>query len=307
MADEYNYKLYSPELDYSMNDYSGLGDLYNKPDFVSRQPNQFSGGFYETPTNQPSFTRAYDPTDYTNFGATSPQFLNQTSGSFPASYQMPESFTPRQPTEYSGGEYEVDPATGEPRKTTGLMDTFRNFSMPQVSQGQADMFKGLAGLYSAYQGRNQAAQLRAAAQQQDPFGAQRGQYQQLLSQSYANPNAFTSTPEARMQQDALRQQLERLDAKSGRRSQYGARAVQLAQAQAKQLADYRAGLQQAAGSGISPSGAGLLQSQAAQAEMTAGGAPFQALSDIFTGQSPQYRAQAAENQKLKDSIALLSK
>jgi hypothetical protein len=220
---------------------------------------------------------------------------------------MPESFTPRQPTEYSGGDYEVDPDTGEPRRTSGLMDTFRNLSMPKISQGQSDLFKGLAGLYSAYAGNKQAGQLRQAAQQQDPFGPQRAQYQQLLSQSYANPNAFTSTPEARMQQDALKQQLERLDAKSGRRSQYGARAVQLAQAQAKQLADYRTGLQQAAGSGIGPQGAGSLQQAAAQAQMTAGGAPFQALSDIFTGQSPQYRAQAAENQKLRDSIALLSK
>ena len=264
------------------------------PNYFSSNP---SNATYDFGSNNPNYF-SNSPSNAVSLG----QLYNQTP------YQMPDNFTPRQPTEYSGGDYETDPETGQPRiKMGGLMDKFSNFSMPQVSQGQADLFKGLAGLYSAYQGNKQAGQLRQAAQQQDPFGAQRGQYQQLLSQSYANPNAFTSTPEARMQQDALKQQLERLDAKSGRRSQYGARAVQLAQAQAKQLADYRTGLQQAAGSGISPQGAAALQSQAAQAQMNAGAAPFQALQDIFTGQTPQYKAQAAENQKLRDSIALLTK
>jgi hypothetical protein len=175
--------------------------------------------------------------------------------------------------------------------------------MPQISQGQADLFKGLAGLYSSYKGREQAGQLRQAAQQQDPFGPQRAQYQQLLSQSYANPTAFTATPEARMQQDALKQQLERLDAKSGRRSQYGARAVQLAQAQAKQLADYRAGLQQAAGSNIGPQGAGDLYSKAATAEFNAAGAPLQSLGTIFERQVPGYQDQSARLKALEDAFA----
>lgn len=218
-------------------------------------------------------------------------------------YQMPDNFIARQPSLFSGGDSEINPETGEAKDDGSLMSKFRNLSMPQVSQGQADLFKGLAGLYSAYQGNKMAGQLRQAAQTQDPFGAQRPFYQQQLRESYANPNAFMATPEARMQQDALRQQMERLDAKSGRRSQYGARAVQLAQAQAKQLADYRSGLQQAAGSGISPGNAATLQQAAAQAQMNAGAAPVQALSDIFTGQTPQYQAVQTRMKALEDAFA----
>ena len=217
---------------------------------------------------------------------------------------LPDNFTTRSSTAFSGGDYETDPETGEPRiKMGGWMDKLSNFNLPNVSQGQADVLKGLAGLYSAYQGRNQASQLRQAAAQQDPFGAQRAQYQQLLSQSYANPNAFTSTPEARMQQDALRQQLERLDAKAGRRSQYGARAVQLAQAQAKQLADYRTALQQAAGSGISPAGAATLYDKAATAELNAGGQIPATLSSIYNKQTPQYQATESRLKALEDAFA----
>jgi len=266
-------------------------------------PNYFS----QSTVNPSSFGEnqdySYTP-DYSMYAGDNPNYFSSNPSN---AFSLGDLYTPPTSTASGFGGTGLDPSVGVAGYMPEEETPWWKGKLPQVSQGQADVFKGLAGLYSAYQGRNQANQLRQAAQQQDPFGAQRGQYQQLLSQSYANPNAFTSTPEARMQQDALRQQLERLDAKSGRRSQYGARAVQLAQAQAKQLADYRSGLQQAAGTGIAPSGAGLLQSQAAQAEMTAGGAPFQALSDIFTGQTPQYRAQAAENQKLKDSIALLTK
>jgi hypothetical protein len=260
-------------------------------------PNYFSN----SPSNA-TYESSYQP-DYNMFGG-NPNYFSSSPSNAVTLGQMYNSPTP---TTSGFGGTGLDPSVGVAGYTPEEEQPWWKKGLPQVSQGQADLFKGLAGLYSAYAGNKQAGQLRQAAQQQDPFGPQRAQYQQLLSQSYSNPTAFTSTPEARMQQDALKQQLERLDAKSGRRSQYGARAVQLAQAQAKQLADYRSGLQQAAGSNIGPQGAGSLQQAAAQAQMTAGGAPFQALSDIFTGQSPQYRAQAAENQKLRDSIALLSK
>lgn len=300
----------SNEYDYSL---TGNNTLLHSP-FQESTPNYFNPSFSDTGykpsydlSNPSYFSFNPSPMDNNLSFDSSPSntSLSQLYNQSPA--PLPDNFITRQPDQYSGGDYEIDPVTGERKEDGGFLSKLRNFSMPEVSQGQADLFKGLAGLYSAYQGRNQASQLRQAAQQQDPFGPQRAQYQQLLSQSYSNPNAFMATPEARMQQDALRQQLERLDAKSGRRSQYGSRAVQLAQAQAKQLADYRTALQQPAGSGINPSMAGQLQSQAAQTEMTAGGAPFQALSDIFTGQTPQYKAQAEENKKLRDSIALLTK
>lgn len=170
--------------------------------------------------------------------------------------------------------------------------------MPNVSQGQADLFKGLASLYSAYQGNKQAGQLRQAAQMQDPFGPQRAQYQQLLSQSYSNPNAYMNSPESRLQQQALKQALERKDAVAGRRSQYGARAVDLQMAQAKQLADYRAGLQQAAGSQIQPGNAAALYEKASQAQVDANAAPVQALSSIFQKQTPQYQNTQAIIDKL---------
>lgn len=173
--------------------------------------------------------------------------------------------------------------------------------------GKLAGLKTLAGLYSAYQGRRAAADLREAAKTADPFGSQREQYQQLLSQSYTDPNYFMSTPEARLQQDALRQQLERMDAKAGRRSQYGSRAVQLAQAQAKALADYRAALQQPAGAGIGPASSASLLSDAIKTQLNAGGQLPQALSDIFTRTTPEYQTQAIRIKLLEDSMAKLTR
>jgi hypothetical protein len=179
----------------------------------------------------------------------------------------------------------------------------KGWTLPAVSQGQADLFKGLASLYTMQQGNQKAEQLREAAKQQDPFGAQRPFYQQQLQSTYSNPRAFMETPESRLQMDSMRKQLERMDAKAGRRSQYGARAVQLATEQAKQLANYRSGLQAAAGTGITGQGAGQLYSSAADAQMNANSAPFQALSDIFTGGQDQYKATQTRIKALEDAFA----
>jgi len=240
--------------------------------------------------------------DYSLFGGSNPNYFSSSPSNAVSLQQM---YAPTLPSTASGfGGTGLDPAiSGVSPQSEEDKPWWKRLSMPSITQGQADVFKGLAGLYSAYQSNKQAAQLREAAQRQDPFGAQRPFYQQQLRQTYSNPNAYMSSPEAKLQQDALRQQLERMDAKAGRRSQYGARAVQLAQAQAKQLADYRNGLQQAAGSGIGPQGAGTLQSAAAQAELNAGGQLPAALSSIYNKQLPQYQATDARLKALEDAFA----
>lgn len=159
--------------------------------------------------------------------------------------------------------------------------------LPNVSPGQANMFKLGAGILEFLQKRQQAKALNQAAARMDPFGSQRPFYQEQLQQTYTDPNAYMNRPEARLQLQALEKALARRDAKSGRRSQYGSRALELAQAQAKLLSDYRSPLAAAAGVNIAPGGAQLL-SDAARTKQEAVGAPIQSVLSAITGQDPRY-------------------
>lgn len=282
------------------------------PEYYDLQPTDYSLNTYQAQPQQTQYGPEFNPNssfwgsgqdsqpqqDYSLWGSQNPNYFSQS----PSNATLQDMYsTPTLPSTNSGfGGTGLDPAVAGYNQQGDDQNQpwWKRMSMPNVSQGQADLFKGLASLYSAYQGNKQAGQLRQAAQMQDPFGSQRPQYQQLLSQSYSNPNAYMNTPEARLQQQALKQQLERADAKAGRRSQYGARAVDLQMAQAKQLADYRAGLQQAAGSQIQPGNSGALLQSASQAQVDANAAPFQALSSIFQKQTPQYQNTQAIIDKL---------
>jgi len=155
--------------------------------------------------------------------------------------------------------------------------------LPQVSREQAEVFKALSGLFAARQGRSAARDMQAAARTANPFGDQRPAYQQLLSQSYTNPRAFLQTPENQLQMKALEEQLERSDAKAGRRSQYGSRAVQLATEQAKLLDRYRQGLMTPSGAGIAPGGT-QASLDAARMNLAASAQPFIGLGEIFRNQ-----------------------
>lgn len=180
---------------------------------------------------------------------------------------------------------------------------WRKGFLPNVTPGQANMLKLGAGVLEFLQKRQQAKELNQAAARMDPFSAQRPFYQEKLQQTYTDPNAYMNTPEARLQQEALKQELARRDAKAGRRSQYGARAIELAQAQAKQLAAYRNALLQPAGAGIMPGG-GDLASQAARAKLESLGAITTPLQDAITGRDSRYTAVKSDLDTLKKAFGV---
>ena len=109
-----------------------------------------------------------------------------------------------------------------------------------------------------------AGALRSAGMQQDPFGAQRAYYQGLLNQSYSNPTSLYNSPEYQSLQALFLKDLKARDAASGRNSQYATRATQAQNYFNTYLNNYRAGLQQAAGTGIAPNIAGLATASAQQ-------------------------------------------
>jgi hypothetical protein len=289
-----NYDVYNPVETYPVQPQTQLNPTQIQPNVDYNQYNGVDFDMYDTqPSYNPSMYR--NPSTYTAGGAP----LNES--------QLNLLFQPQSSPaidDYAvGGANGVFSTNSEDEDKPAWMKALAGMGMPQVSKGQADVLKSLAGLYSAYQGRKQASQLRNAAGQMDPFAGQRPQYQELLSQSYSNPRAFAQTPESRMQMDALQKQLARLDAKSGRRSQYGARAVQMQTEQAKLLDNYRKGLIQPSGANFGPNATqGTLLSNAAQTDMNASGQLPQALSQIYSKQDPQYAALDARIKAFEDAF-----
>lgn len=179
---------------------------------------------------------------------------------------------------------------GVGQSTPDIWDMLKNrFMQNPVGNG----IRAGSSIYDMFNKNSQANQVQNTAQQAanraDPFAAQRPQYQQELSQSYANPQALLNGPEYGPIGQQFAQQLARQDAAKGRRSQDYTRTL-AAQAQFMQwLNQYRQGLQVPSGANIGPGYAGnyLQQGQTsanALRDQGAGSIPF-ALNSIFGNNS----------------------
>lgn len=93
-------------------------------------------------------------------------------------------------------------------------------------------------------------------QRLDPFGSQRGQYQQELSRTMQDPY---SAPIVRNQVQQMQQAQAIKDAQAGRRSNQATSNPALMAAQAQVAQKYMDSLYQPAGAGINPSSAGLTE------------------------------------------------
>lgn len=145
---------------------------------------------------------------------------------------------------------------------TGMNSMYDKF----MANPAMNTIKGAGSLYSMYNSNQAANQMQKAYAASDPFASQRGQYQNLLSQSYSDPSSVYKGSEYQNLQNLFLQDLKAKDAAAGRNSQYGARAAQSQNYFNTYLNNYRQGLQQAAGTGINPSGssAQLAMAQAQQ-------------------------------------------
>ncbi len=83
---------------------------------------------------------------------------------------------------------------------------------PGLVSGALGAFGGVNSIYQSEQLRKMLPQLLA---QNDPFGSQRGQYQQQLQQLMANPSSVTSLPGYQFQFDQGQQALQRQMAAGG--------------------------------------------------------------------------------------------
>jgi hypothetical protein len=156
--------------------------------------------------------------------------------------------------------------------------------------------KAISGLSSLFAQRSKARALQQAAQQQDPFGAQRPQYQSLLSQAYTDPYAHLNSPQARAEQDFAQAALARKQAAGGMRVNGSPQlALALQAQQADQMERYRRDLAPLAGANIGPQGAAQLQAAAADARLKGTSAPFAALGDIFGYGGQQDRVSEMED------------
>lgn len=262
-----------------------------KPDYSLGSTDQT--GYFDAPSN----FWGNNPSAYTS---TAPSYNNPSAYTYTApSYNNPSAYT----TDLAQSPLNAAIASGAvltPGNTGGDTGDNKNKGdnswwrwknkefLPELTPGQVNTARVAGGFLELLQKMQQAKDLRSAARTMDPFGAQRPFYQQELQQTYTDPNAYMNRPESRLQMQALEKALARRDAKAGRRSQYGARALELQQAQAKGLADYRNALLQPAGAGIGPNSAQLL-SNAALAKQQGISAPFQSLQDIVTGTQPGYK------------------
>lgn len=120
--------------------------------------------------------------------------------------------------------------------------------------------RGLAALLEGSQNKKQAAALqKLVAQQQtrlDPFGSQRPQYQQELSNAVQNPYQAAIV---KNQVDQIAQAQARKDAAAGRRSNMATSSPAMLAAQAQVAQNYINSLMTPAGANIAPQSAGLQQ------------------------------------------------
>ena len=129
--------------------------------------------------------------------------------------------------------------------------------------GNKGLMTGLGALLEGSQNKKKSAAYAQLAQKMqpamDPFGSQRGFYQQQLQQAVQDPY---SAPIVRDQVTQLQKAQAIKDAAAGRRSNQATSNPALLAAQAQVAQQYMNSLQTPAGAGISPSGlSSLLQTQ----------------------------------------------
>jgi hypothetical protein len=134
--------------------------------------------------------------------------------------------------------------------------------------------KILGSLGSFLGSKNYANDLQGLMQQQDPFGSQRGFYQDQLRQSYTDPNFLQNNPTFQAMLDpALRQVRANMAARGLNNSGNALHEIMRTgtETAAKYMLPFQTMTGQFAGSGIDPRYAGLIGMNAAQADKNAYG------------------------------------
>lgn len=139
----------------------------------------------------------------------------------------------------------------------GIQQTLGNLFNSAI--GNKGLMTGLGALMEGYQNKRKASSLNNLATQQqqrlDPFGSQRQQYQQLLSQAIQDPY---SSPIVRDQVAQIQKAQAIKDAAAGRRSNQATSNPAMLAAQAQVAQDYIKSLYTPAGANIGPQDGGTL-------------------------------------------------
>lgn len=272
MNDEYNGWDYGPG---NIDDNGGSGDFWNTPNFG----------------DQPEWTQSWDDNAFQNGNVDSSNY-DQYMFDDAAQGTGPNA------TGYSGTPEDYDSQFNPGQQlTTAWQNSGTSDFLSRMFSNPQNITKVLGGLQEMYANKKKAGALNGIARQQmrqmDPFGSQRGQYQQLLSQTYTDPNVVLNRPEIKAQLAQMRRTMEAKDAAAGRRSQYGNREVQLAQESAGLVDKYRAQLASLAGSQFGPNTA-----QAAQMAGTGANYGAQGVSPLLNVAS-----NILQNQSLADLLS----
>jgi hypothetical protein len=154
---------------------------------------------------------------------------------------------------------------------------------PQDEKG-TDWGKVLMSLGNYFANERNADQIRQLMQQQDPFGPQRPFYQDVLKQSFSDPNFLQNNPTFQAMYDpAIRDVKARMAARGLNHSGNALHEIMRTgtETAAKYMLPFQTMTGQFAGSGIDPRVAGLLGMNAANADMTALGNIGVGLQEIW--------------------------
>ena len=172
----------------------------------------------------------------------------------------------------------------------------RNTGIPQ-QQGQYQMnipglLAGLYGVYGARQNQQQNQQLmNQIGQGGDPFGPQRGFYQDQLRQSYQDPQQMWNSPQWQALRSQMLEESTARDAAGGRLSDFGNRDRLVAREfMGNYLPRIQQNLQGPAGAGANPGAGAALQAgmagQMNQANRGQSASIGVLLDELFGGQQP---------------------
>jgi hypothetical protein len=220
------------------------------------------------------------------FGETGSLLGNSVFGSIPTGGSFGwESFLP-------GGNL-TGMGAGAPLGTSSgsIWDTLLNRSgsllksivAPQDEKG-TDWGKVLMSLGNYFANERNADQIRQLMQQQDPFGPQRPFYQDVLKQSFSDPNFLQNNPTFQAMYDpAIRDVKARMAARGLNHSGNALHEIMRTgtETAAKYMLPFQTMTGQFAGSGIDPRVSGLLGMNAANADMTALGNIGVGLQEIW--------------------------
>ena len=279
-------------------------DFYSEEDYKFPPATNYSSNYDEFRPTVADYSSNYDefrPTTSYNdsyqdgWGSLS-QIFDTPSGGYNTMYPQGNNmgFNQYQP-EATGGaysQYNPDPVPDSPQPTGNQNQ--RRWLNP--TQNQRDALTGISGLMGMFAQLQKAKALKKAAAMQDPFGAQRPQYQSRLADTYGNPDSYFNRPEAMAQRALAERTMRAKAAASGGRYSASPQVMRdLYADDASRLNAYRTQLAGLAGSNIGPSGAAQLQAGAADANVRAISSPFAALGDMFgSGQSASNNAGYAQ-------------